>query len=537
MVADATLKHPFNPAAPEEALHSMLAPEIRQPVRSERPSTLAAYSRIMQALSLIGLTFVSMLVNGYHPNAEDAGVYIPGIKLLLDPTLYPHSRAFVVEYSHLSIFAHLIAALVHILHLGLAPVLFSLYLFTTGLLVFACWQMACRAFSSPPARFAGVMLVTLCACVPVAGSALYMSDPYLTSRSFSTPLTILAVCALLDRRVFRSLAYLALVLLFHPLMSIYTAGFLLMLWAVQSRSKPAVLTLFALALLAGLAITLAKRSSTETLDYRAAVLTRQYFYLSQWHWYEWIGLICPIAILAAYAYLQRSSRDPERRGGAVLAATAAIVGSLSIAVCLLYAQPDSHSHLVATLQPIRTFHLLFFIMFTLLGGVLQQFLLLQKPWRWLLFFYPLAISLFLVQHLGTYPASPQVEFPWSTSTNPWNQAFHWIRANTPTDAIVAFDPNYIGANQEDAQGFRAIGERSSLADYSKDGGAAAVFPTLAGQWMREHTATSGLNTLTDPQRIARMRPFGVHWMVLPATAPTQLPCPYRNPSVQVCTLP
>ena len=478
-----------------------------------------------------------MLVNGYHPYAEDAGVYIPGIKLLLNHSLYPHSRAFVVEYTHLSIFAHLIAALVRILHLGVAPVLFGLYLFTTGLLVLACWQVACRAFLSPRARTAAVTLVTLCGCVPVAGSALFMVDPYLTSRSFSTPFTLLAACALLDRRLFRTVAYLAIILLFHPLMSIYAAGFLLMLWAVQNRSKLAVLTLCALALLSGPAITLARRGVTETADYRAAALTRQYFYLSQWHWYEWIGLICPIAILVAYAYFQHSSLDDERRGSAVLAATAAILGSLSITICLLCARPDSHSHLVATLQPIRTFHLLFFIMFILLGGLLQQVLLRDKPWRWALFFFPLAISLYLVQHLGTYPASAQIELPWSTSTNPWNQAFHWIRANTPTDALIAFDATYIGADQEDAQGFRAIAERSSMADYSKDGGASAVFPDLAHQWMIEHTATTGLNTLDDTQRLARLNPFGVHWLVLPATANTRLPCPYRNPTVQVCTLP
>ena len=77
----------------------------------------------------------------------------------------------------------------------------------------------------------------------------------------------------------------------------------------------------------------------------------------------------------------------------------------------------------------------------------------------------------------TFPASRHLELPgalvWKSSGskgNAWEQAFVWISRNTPKNAMFALDAEYITKPGEDAQGFRAIAERSVLPDYSKDGG-------------------------------------------------------------------
>ena len=45
---------------------------------------------------------------------------------------------------------------------------------------------------------------------------------------------------------------------------------------------------------------------------------------------------------------------------------------------------------------------------------------------------------------------------------------------------LALDAQYITKPGEDAQGFRAIAERSALPDYSKDGGVVTNKPELRG---------------------------------------------------------
>jgi len=108
-----------------------------------------------------------------------------------------------------------------------------------------------------------------------------------------------------------------------------------------------------------------------------------------------------------------------------------------------------------------------------------------------------------------------------TPRNRWQQAFLWIRSGTPDNAIFALDNDYMENPGEDAQGFRASAERSAVADWYKDGGIASNFPQAALPWLQGSQATEHLNSATDAQRLARLKPFGVTWIVLPAEASTR----------------
>jgi hypothetical protein len=381
-------------------------------------------------------------------------------------------------------------------------------------------------------------MVTLCLTVPVAGSSLFLMDPYVTSRSISTPLTLLAVCACLDRRWWRTLGCLAVVGLFHPLMGIYATGLVVLLEAVHRRSWVGVGTLWASALLLGAGVQFTQRHALETPAHHVAVLTRYYYFLSMWQWYEWVGLIAPLLLLALYCgwRAKKGDRRGQRRPAMTLAATNLAIGLIAMTLCLLFARPESRSHLMATLQPIRCFLFVYYSMFLLLGGLLGEYWLKRVAWRWALLVCLLGGLLYGVER-ATYPALAQVELPGVESRNPWAEAFLWVRQNTPVDAVVALDADYIQAAGEDAQGFRAIAERSSLADFSKDGGSAAIFPALAEKWMIEHTADTGLSRISDEERRRRLAPFDVHWLILQQPAATALACPYANQRVKVCRLP
>src|SRR5439155_25320405 len=97
----------------------------------------------------------------------------------------------------------------------------------------------------------------------------------------------------------------------HPLMAAYGVGAVLLLGAVLSRSRrvrvwgTVVLGLTAVAMAAGLQLS----APPESAVYQRVVLTRDYWFLSQWHWYELIGLMAPLVILSVVAMGQRREGD------------------------------------------------------------------------------------------------------------------------------------------------------------------------------------------------------------------------------------
>lgn len=488
---------------------------------------------ISDTLMLAGFTCLAFLIAGFHPFADDAGIYVSGVILDLHPLLYGPSTSFISAYTHLSVFSHAIAEATRLTRLPLRWVLTAVQLLSIGTLLYACYQIARRCFQSEAARWAGVALVAVCLTVPVAGTALVMMDPYVTSRSLSTPFSLLAVCAVLDRSGWRTALWLGLVALVHPLMAIYTAGFLLLLWAGQSHRWRLMAALAASPLLMGAAIQFSQRHVTETAAYRAAALSRRFFFLSGWHWYEIMGLIGPQVLLGAYLWSKRRERWHP---GFALALTCIAISCSAAAVALCFAHQDSHSFLIARLQTLRTYVIVYLVLFIGVGAMIEEHVLRGRLWRRILLFGSLTVAMTTVQ-LSAYPSTAHLEMPWQQAQNPWVQAFRWVRKNTPKTAVFALDADYVRMPYEDTENFRAIARRASLADQAKDGGTASVFPQLARKWMTESTADANLSGITDAQRIDRLAPFNVSWVILRANAVTRFDCPYANPVVKVCRLP
>ena len=137
-----------------------------------------------------------------------------------------------------------------------------------------------------------------------------------------------------------------------------------------------------------------------------------------------------------------------------------------------------------------------------------------------------------------YANSAHIEWPGRPTRNAWEQAFVWARENTPERALFALDARYITRGRgEDAQCFRAIGQRSALADYSKDGGEASITPALTSAWVAGVDAQTGLERENDTERAQKLRPLGVDWVVLELGSATTWTCPYQNERVKVCRLP
>ncbi|MGA7630375.1 MAG: hypothetical protein WCB11_06390, partial [Terriglobales bacterium] len=182
-----------------------------------------------------------------------------------------------------------------------------------------------------------------------------------------------------------------------------------------------------------------------------------------------------------------------------------------------------------------------YLLFVLLaGGLLGQYALNRHALRWLLLFVPLSAGMFYAQR-QMYPATAHLELPVPLSKdeaprNNWVGAFRWISHHTPVDSQFALDPRYMELPGEDYHGFRALAERSVLADEIKDAGMAARVPSLAPRWLREVEAQRDWRSFQVPDLLRLKAEFGVDWVVLQTPGVDGLPCPYRNPQVMVCRL-
>jgi hypothetical protein len=404
--------------------------------------------------------------------------------------------------------------------------IFAWHVIGVFLLLWAAWRLAAACFLTTAARWGAVALLAGSLSVPVAGTALAIMDPYFTARSLATPAALFAVACYVSGEPKRALAWLVAAGSIHPQMASYSAVFLLCLtigrhWRAAAPASPA-------ALLAGLPMPFDFRPATGPA--REALLARTYFFVYNWAWYEWAGVFAPLALLWGLGSARLAGATPVFHR----VARTLVPFGLAFTAAGITLSSSTRFEGLARLQPMRAFHLLYVVFFVLLGGLLGEYPLKTSAWRWAALFVPLALGMWVLQW-QSYPFSPHVEWPGVPSDNPWTSAFFWIRGSTPKNAVFALDPNYMQIPGEDQHGFRAVAERSVLADAVKDSGAVSLFPALAGDWAAQVQATAGWAHFqrADFERLSKQ--YGVSWIVT-RNGTADLPCPYRDAAVAVCRI-
>jgi hypothetical protein len=470
-------------------------------------------------LFLVLLTVGAMFVHGYHTWTEDAAIYLPSVEKLLNQRLFPFDAQFFESQTHLTLFPNMIAASVRATHLPLPYALFFWHLVSIFLLLFACWELTGRCFIRRAGRYAGVALVAALLTLPVAGTALYIMDQYLNPRNLAAFAGILAIAQMLDRRYVTA----ALLLLFgaaiHPLMSAFAVSFcFLLFWMEKFESRRAMVAcLWPLGFL-----------DPPSAAYQQAVASHSYFYLTRWHWYEWLGVIGPIVILW---WFSRIARSRAMRNLELISRTLVIYEIVFVIAALFVSVPRFET--LARLQPMRSLYLVYILLVLFSGVLLEEYVLKNRWWRWIALFLPLCAGMFCAQR-ALFPASAHIEWPGSRARNPWVQAFEWVRDNTPPDAIFALDANYMRIPGEDHDGFRAVAQRSMLADQSSDGSAVTLFPAMAQEWLAQVQAHSGWQKFGVLDFRGLEAQYGVNWVVLQQPGVPNLQCPYQNQTVKVC---
>ena len=476
---------------------------------------------------------------GYHPGLEDDAFYLAAIKRNLNPALFPHDSEFFRLQFQATIFDKLIAFTVRVSHLPVEWVALLWQLAAIFLLLHGCWRISRRCFSQPAAQWTAVTMIAALLTLPVSGTAITLADQYLHPRTLATAVILAAIVAVMDRRFWIAGVLLAVAFAIHAIMASFGISFCAFLfWSFRRNSLGTAAPGWRVAqspTILALLIPLGWIFEPTSDAWRQAASTRSFYLLTRWEWYEWLGVFAPLLLFYALREMLEHRADD---GAALRPLVSALLyyGVFQTIVGLVIMLPPSLERL-RPFEPMRYLHLLYLLFFLILGGMLGRYVLDRHVYRWLLLFLPLSAGMVYAQR-QMFPAAEHVEFPDVESHNDWLQAFAWIRQNTPGDSLFALDPHYVKLPGEDYHGFRALAERSVLADYDKDGGMAARIPRLAPRWLKEVKATTGWQDF-QPADFQRLKnDLGVNWVVLYQRdgSALGLTCPYDKGFVSVCRL-
>lgn len=467
---------------------------------------------------------------GYHPGIEDDGVYLTAVKADLNPALFPHDASFFRLQLQATVFDGWMAHFVEGTGISLAWAELFWQFVSLFLILWACRRIAEHLFTQIHAQWAAVALVAAMFTLPVAGTALYIADQHLHPRNLATALILVSISLILEGKRWYALPLLVLSFVLHPIMGALGISFCFFVILSQLERSPFRLMEVRNSLAA--AVPLGWIFEPPTPTWRAALNTRTYYYLYKWTWYEWLGALAPLLL---FYVLWRVARLHGEIRLARFALAIFAYGIFQQVVAMAILTPQALVRLTP-LQPMRYLQLVYILLALVGGGLLGGYLLKAKIWRWALFLLLANGGMFFAQR-QLFAGTVHIELPGVASANPWLQAFDWIKHNTPEDAYFALDPRYLAAPGEDYHSFRALAERSQLADSIKDTAVVTQVPELGPAWKAQVDAQAGWAQfqLADFERLKTE--FGTDWVVVSDPASAGLDCHWHNGTVAVCKIP
>lgn len=490
-----------------------------------RQSTFTA-----QVAPLLFFTLLGFAVMGYHPGYEDDGVYLSAVKADLNPALYPHDAEFFRLQMQASIFDKAVAGVVRLTHADVAWVELILQLLSLALILWAAHGITRKLFVEIEAQWAAVAMLAAMFTLPVAGTALFICDQHLHPRNVATALTVLAVWRILENKTWQAIPFLGLSFAVHPIMGALGISFAFFTWLIFLKSDARIFSGWRKGSPAASAAIPVLGPANAA--WRQAIEGKPYLFPGRWEWYEWLGALAPLALfwLLARVAGRRGERDLAR-----FAWTVFVFGVFQQTVAFAMLAPGAPIRL-APLQPMRYLQLVYLFLVLVAGGLIGRFVLRRAAWRWTVFLLVVNGGMFAAQR-ALLPASPHLELPGVAADNDWLQAFAWVRQNTPTDAYFVLDPRYLEAPGEDEHSFRALAERSAMADAVKDGSVVMQTPELGPVWERQVAAEEGWRNfkLADLERLKAE--FGVDWALVSLPTPEGLDCRWHDRTLAVCRVP
>lgn len=306
--------------------------------RSDRNKSGLISSRLwcdwgLPAIFALGLTPVALIAHSYKFVNDDQILYIPFLRRVVQPSLYPGDYFFDQPQANISLFEDVVVWPVR--WLGLEWTMLIGYLIAQFAILLCLFALARRLISRRAAYLAMILFILP---ISLGGTFVRTYDNYFNPRTIALPLGLLTLVALWERRALVAASLTSIHLLLHPLSGLHTwlVAFLMLAWWAHKRQVRGGLLLVAVVLLLaalGLLAWNTGGSGGFWLDPAwQSVLWRRtpYVFLGSWKVYDWISL----GIYLVLGIVGWSSRPRDPRSTQLSLAVLVVVLGTTLSVAL-----------------------------------------------------------------------------------------------------------------------------------------------------------------------------------------------------------
>ena len=266
--------------------------------------------------------------------------------------------------------------------------------------------------------------------------------------------------------------------------------------------------------------------------YSEALYARDYFFLYNWTWYHWLGLLAPLVFLVWFSKGNLRATTPAFKRLSLALIPFGLLSILAAAVI-----SSSHNFdMFARLQPLRCFHLVTVVFMLFLGGVIGEFVADGRLWV-----IP-ALSSSRRRHV--HRGAPNLPLqPAHRAARPRHQPQRLgQRAALGAPQHPGRRGLCRGLPLPDGSGRRCA--RLSRRQRPLRAGRLLqrqrrrlALPSLAIEWKQMSDATYGLDHFTTQDFIRLAHRYPVTWTVIHGPAPAGMECPYQQRGYSVCKIP
>jgi hypothetical protein len=461
---------------------------------------------------------------GYRYGVSDQAFYIPVVEHAIDPQTFPRDASLIDAQGRLMITDEIIASVARVTSLPLDAIFLGGYLLSVALIGIALIAIGQRISATPWVVVAILAALTLRHRIPRTSANSF--EPYFHPRMLAFGLGLLAVAALLRRRIWLSVALVGAAALIHVTTGLW---FSILIGVALVRLEPVMRRLAIIAAIAATAIGAwaaiagPLRASMTQMDdvWLQAVASKDSLFASQWPLWAWIANLALLALLW-WAHVRR-----QRSGHATSEDDALIWGATALVAVFLLTLPLVVARLAfpVQLQISRVFWLV-----DVLATIYVLSLLVNERTAKAVAIALMAVSVSRGAYIMLVERPDRALFSMHLGDSPWQDVMGWL-SRQPVDTHVLADP---GHSWKYGTSVRVSATRDVFLEDVKDSAIAIYSRDVAHRVVERAAAIGDFTTMTPDRARELATTYDLNYLVTDGRL--DLPVAYENSQFRIYTL-
>jgi hypothetical protein len=460
---------------------------------------------------------------GYRYGVSDQAFYIPVVQHAIDPQTFPRDASLIDAQGRLMITDEIIATVARVTSLPLDAIFLAGYLLSVALIGIALMLIGQRISATPWVVVAILAALTLRHRIPRTSANSF--EPYFHPRMLAFGLGLLAVAALLRRRIWLSIALVGAGALIHVTTGLW---FSILIGVALVRLEPALRRLAMVGAVAAIVVGAwalsagPLRASMTQMDdvWLQAVASKDSLFASQWPLWAWLANLAFLALLW-WAHIRR-----RQSGDATVEDDALIWGATALVVVFLLTLPLVVARLAfpVQLQISRVFWLVDVLatiyLISLANGRTANAVALAL----------MAVSVSRGAYIMLVERPDRALFSMHLAESPWEDAMRWL-SRQPVHTHVLADP---GHSWKYGTSVRVSATRDVFLEDVKDSAIAIYSRDVAHRVVERAAAIGDFTTITPDRARELAAKYDLNYLVTEGRL--DLPVAYENSQFRIYSL-